>query len=283
MDKKHLLLLVIGCLLLTTNPIAATTRKEAPNKTTPKPPPEITTSQINDAEPYLTIDQSFDMNVKILPKNFHGHNYEIFFEELESKYAPKDEFETNAAYRNRLEKNNQLFSNFLFALPYEDYPICDYDADKQMIIFKYIKANIDTVNNIYNGNFSLSTNTIRIHNRTYMATDENGTVVEIEENTFNIYGFSIDSELKFEDIEITIPPSEAKAVKENLKILYIGKARPGRVEGLFYKTFSHNEPTMDCLLDHYYNYYLINVNLVAIWVYDYKTGKIYKKINIAQP
>lgn len=72
--------------------------------------------------------------------------------------------------------------------------------------------------------------------------------------------------------------SDAKKYKESLSVLLICKPYI-EDDALTFTSSCHNKPTFDSPIEINDSVLSINVELIEVWIYDFKTGKILYKQN----
>ncbi len=203
-----------------------------------------------------------NINADQLPKRYDGDNSRVV-EILKISHLQKGEFETNEAYAKRtkaLENNVYVFS----------YKPRRFD-ELGGIWKKELSYDIEIKS------FRISLDSIKVIEKlwddvkgSYIGQNAFGAKVRITKGTRNRYNISLPKE-DF-NVDLQIEPAKAKFIAENIRILYWVKLRDVKCRK---KTIN---PTFDNSFDGGY----IECESLSIpmemWIYDFNTGEIFKKV-----
>jgi hypothetical protein len=121
-------------------------------------------------------------------------------------------------------------------------------------------------------------------NRAYTGSNVFGAVQEVTEFEFKEYKlliansaaipFVVSLDPKRLHVEVPMPPEKAKEVKPQIRVMAICKlTAPFTSSGKLHKEPVHDDP-ISVNIDQKY----LNVNISAIWIYNYNTGAVYARI-----
>jgi hypothetical protein len=143
----------------------------------------------------------------------------------------------------------------------------DYDFDKKI---KYVAVK-----------------ELQISRNKYIASNAYGAQIEVTKERINYYGICFVNDQNSKDyenikqIEISLAPDEAKELKDNCGVLFVVKLYPsGTPLTLAREIWYHKEPKYSSPYDITGYKNLINANIISVWVYNIKTGKVYLKKDI---
>jgi tetratricopeptide (TPR) repeat protein len=231
-----------------------------------------------------------------LPPNFIGNNALKIFEALENsnKSQEKGEFETQKQYVDRIsrERRMPLMGNIskdsilAFAVDVNaiDRVITNrYDADEQMMNYEFTpdpcqdkltSSKLDSKDS--KRCFNLEMKIVR--DRNYNATNGFGSKFIVNEKIVFVPSLLIEkwntSELRKSSIRLTI--EKAKEAKHQNSVLMIGKLTSPFIS----KGFLNTKPTQTNPKDWNWLYRYLHLELQEIWIFNQRTGEIYKKINV---
>lgn len=257
----------------------------------------------------------FDLSVSKLPPNYMGHNIAKLYFELEKKFPPKDEFERQESYINRIQS---FKPTDLYAFAIETYPSnSHYNAEKQTLgvsfnIGKYFGndssrwgkelANVRTIShkvseekyigsNAYGAkavvkkrehwDFGIAFSNVQLVSDKYLKLERNYMKHEVQEGSVYVIRGGEFYEITGYKIDINISPDEAKNLKENLGVLLICIPKASKNNELFYKRKDYSRATIDWLYETTTIEHVIFVKVLEMWVYDIKNGQIYAKQKMA--
>lgn len=207
-----------------------------------------------------------NLDAEKLPKEFAGDNRRIV-EILKTSHLQKSEFETEAAHAKRTE----AIENKIYVFSYKPRRVAEYggimdqelsfDAESnsfsiRLFRFKVIEKSWDDVKGSYTGQNAFGAKA-RITKGT-----RNRYFIDLPEETFNF--------------DLQMDPTKANLAAENIRILYWVKLRDVtcRKDSI--------SPTIDNLFDGGYNECACHTIPMEIWIYNFKTGEIFKKVKVEQ-
>lgn len=235
---------------------------------------------------------ALDPSVDDLKPNYLGHDCRALAKKLTSLNPQKGEFETTAAYRERMDSlsNESIVGSVKPGDVVGFVPSSDmlsmfnerYDADSQsMDVSDYIAdSRLMVGGQLVSSKKLVSTLTGR---RTYEGSNAYGKKVSVTSSSYdtcaiafsNMPYMSSPSANKL-SASFTIPADEARIAKGNIAALYVGNLeRPYRVEFSDYL-----KPTIDSPLEASWGGDALVMKLVQVWFFNKQTGKVYKKLAI---
>lgn len=250
--------------------------KKLPTKTTQKPKPITIKATIS--EPIF----KFDETLNTLPVNYLGDKKQQVInaisqlrktEESKDFQLRKDEFETTAQYKKRIEelkKNSGDVSHtkrFVFVL---NYQFSDYDADNQIL-------NITTAFTQINGKISAALGSETITD-SYVGSNAFGATANVSKTITSYYGIEFQGgnatePLVTAQLKMDIPT--AQATKPNIRTLVYFELIPPYINSAQTK----KDPTLYSPSDSTNNSNIFTGKLLQVWFIDQTTGKVlYKKI-----
>jgi len=261
----------------------------------------------------------FNLTVEKLPPNYKGHDIKKLYHELEKKKIPdKDEFETQEAYTKRTQSLFSAVPKDFYAFKVVEFAYFNYDAESQMIEIqvptdysdiqrKVLEKGIhDSIEGGYDlrqmeqmkKGYMKRKNLILIRRvdegkSTYIASNSFGVKTKVTQHRQTLYDLELDNRENFwkglrnkigeRVIKINMPPHEAKNLKENFGLLLI--CRLSHLTDPYRNIsndLSHLEPTLDEPEEYYSSMNFVSVELLEIWVYHIKSGKIFVQEKVEQ-
>lgn len=234
-------------------------------------------------------DAPFDPRITVLPTDFRGTDPVKLYINLYEKFGrPKDEFESSADYKTRLESEKQLpvvgtikVDDTLAFLIYSASVTSTYDADHQIL---HVQLDTDP------GSLAFLLQTGRDNISTYEASNAFGakTTVAKEDDTIVALDVQNSKDFKFNKVEkpdataaigIDLPlnSSKAEAAKPRLSVLVVCKMAAGKTGYITSSTW-RDAPTISNPVDITYKRYSILVKATELWIYDGKTGEVYARV-----
>ena len=244
----------------------------------------------------------FDVNSERLPPNFQGHDVEALYAALQ-KIRPKGEYETSAAYKERLEavRSTSLYGSVLGSsaiaviMPKTDILVGDeegfswtYDADKAVLRLR--------VKNFERGGAFTSSGT-GFSDRSLNWCDDCPPVLTVSSHVVDSgyyegqtalgvwsgirkhyvvgYGLTIDPWDVNTDYDLPLPVSEAKLIRPNLRLVVVGHLEPPWTSPT--QEVWH-EPTLDDPVNKDVKVHVIMFQPEQLWIVDIKSGEILMKI-----
>jgi hypothetical protein len=217
---------------------------------------------------YLRDAIKSSIGTKLSP-NYKGNNIEQVFRQLLTKYPEKGKFETTSEYENKVSSIN-LNEIYAFQIDYPNTTNFKYDPDDEILTLNLKTRSIDDAD-------SIIIKAVGNKVSSYVGTNAFGAKTVIKKYTGVLYGLIPQKEILSNNINIK--PAEAKKHLNTLKVLLICKAfspyilKPPAFTGAYY-----DGPTFSDPIEIDYVAKIINVEILELWIYDYKTGKILEKI-----
>lgn len=273
MRRKFLLLIIVFALSLVFCDTVTAKEKKALKK-------EKTASTLKEKTDIPLVVQ-FDINTEKLPANEEVTDivklYSMLAEKLPFK---KDEFETTDEYEKKKASAMSYISGNIYAFKIEKTGsagsgiyIEPYNADLKQF-------EVSVSNNIV----------VKESSSTYSYIGENayGAKRSVTATGGTKHEIIVRDNYLIEKLKITIPPDKAKTLKNNIGFLFICKPalRPYKPsyghEGndLLHTGSSYRAATMDNPYELIFNMKYINVEALAVWVYDSSTGEILLKTQL---
>ena len=244
----------------------------------------------------------FDSSATTLPIDFRGNNQKELFEKIiiTIKKNKKDEFETTEQWKQRVDSNlsqniyGNININSLLSFVKDnsnatyDYNFI-YDADNKLINldFSVYNWNID-INNDNLERYSIDLDEISSSTSSYVGENAYGAktnAIEITSNRIRLILNNYNEYLpllmtnkyspKMKIVINNIDATKAKSLKNTISLLFVVKlVSPYAAVTEKYFQATRNSPRGGTF---------INSNLITsiseIWVYDRKTGEVFKKID----
>jgi hypothetical protein len=187
---------------------------------------------------------------------------------LLNKYPEKGKFETTSEYENKVSLIN-LNEIYAFQIDYKYTTNIKYDPDDEILTLDLETKSIDNEDSII-----IKAVGNKVSN--YVGTNAFGAKTVIKKYTGVLYGLIPNKEILSNNIKIK--PAEAKKHLNTLKVLLICKAytlyklKPPAFTGAYY-----DSPTFTNPVEFDFVAKIINVEIIELWIYDAKTGKILGK------
>ena len=246
-------------------------------------PPQSQIKMTTDSGGFLT--SSFDRNIETLPSEFMGHRVVDIILKSGKAFAPKDEFETTADYRVRIEKapDTILFgsvtSKSTFAVRAYYKSVFRYDADRQIATIDLnhnMLRNLDQRNVIHRYADQLCSLVLLVDSD--HDTDDGktsfffGLMIVLSRPAENF-------PIPLRPILINLSPEKARAAKESYKILCVFETEPldelidnPDVTPILEAEFLPK----DSETENFSSLYIYSKN-IEFWVYNGETGEVYQK------
>ena len=200
---------------------------------------------------------SINMDAKQLPKRFVGDNEKIV-DIINASYFEKSEYETKEAYERRkkvLENKMYVFSHALDE--YENETV--YNAEESALI---INISPSMPKNIYKSSHNLKASHI----------GQNAFGARTKVYTGTMYDYWIKIELPEYKLALQMEPEKAKIFRENIMMLCWVKILD--VECVRRPLTA----TYNAAIDGLHIIFTGKASIAEIWLYNFKTGEIYKKL-----
>jgi hypothetical protein len=199
-----------------------------------------------------------NMDTKQLPKSFVGDNKNIV-DIIDASYVEKSEYETNEAYKQRkktLENKVYVFSHGLDEYKNETA----YNAEEKALI---ITLSPSMPKSIYKSFHNLK--------KSYIGQNAFGAKTQVREGT--IYEYMINMELPHCKFDFPMEPKQADIFRENIRILFWVKILDVECRK------NYREATYDIPIDGALIKFTGKASIVEMWLYNFETGEIYKKLS----
>lgn len=208
-----------------------------------------------------------------LPQYYKGHDFKKIFLRLSA--VSKNEFEKTADYEKRLKAIN-IEDVYAFRIFDKDLGLnaaAAYDPDSERFNVKINTSDIFVgPHNFPISSFVALKTTHKFSS--YIGTNAFGAKKEIIKDEGAKEGVHIVNNDLSVAISFDMPIKDAKKYKNNVDILLICKPYIDENNVLSFTGIQSKEPTFDSPIETSYFISGINVELLEIWVYDFKTGKI---------
>lgn len=240
--------------------------------------------------PYSTA--ALDPLVEDLKPNYFGHDCRALAKKLRSLNPEKGEFETTAAYKDRLDSisgkvvvGSIKLGDVVGFVPSTDMlPMFSeqYNADDQSLkLVDYIADGGGMA-----GGHLAATKKLEASlrsRRTYAASNAYGKGVDVTSSNYDTCALAFSNVDYMRSMSayqlstsFTLPPDEARAAKGNITTLYVGN-----LERPYLKEFSdYLKPTIDTPREAAWVGDALVMKLVQVWFFNKQTGKVYKKLDI---
>lgn len=249
----------------------------------------------------------FDDSVEKLPANFIGHDPKKLYETLAEKIKEKDEFETTAAYEERIKRAatdplfGQLVTQSAFAVSVNlgegaksvsMSKAAKYDADKELL-----QVNIFVDDGPYDASVDFADKAASLYTDvaedktlgTYTGENAYGAKREIVKRERWLYNILINDAKRFKidtgdtldslpwliNLKFIVPMNVeiAKSAKPNLRMLVIFNLSPPYTKN----ETSYSEPKIDNPSEVTIHDYYVCADVKSIWLYNGITGEVYAK------
>lgn len=216
-----------------------------------------------------------------LPPNYKGHDFQKTYTKYFETLLGKGEFEKSDVYEKRLHSIN-LDEVYAFAITDKDTLEITYDPDKEVVdieikplsAYRFLPKT-DGDNSIWP---FIILKTTKKKVSSYVGSNAFGAKKVIKKYEANKYGVQVE---KNNSVSFSMPIREAKKYKDNMSILLICKPQIKNDVLAFIGSY-YSEPTFDNPVEISYGVLGLNMELLSIWVYDSKTGKIHYKQHMEQ-
>lgn len=226
----------------------------------------------------------FDTGISVLPENYSGVEIISFYNKLSKSIQPKDEFETTDAYNKRVYNGcpKEMFS-FVKTTKYKgggwDSFTSKYSPDDGVLTVSYGPARYHLTRTGYELGYIKLIRTNERENE-YVASNAYGAKTTVSSYHGDEYGIKVINKKAFDTKEFTIKltPDEARAAKNDVSFLIIGKIEPSDNPLSITATDSnYSSATIDCPVEYFYRLKLVCLKVYEVWVFNKKTGVIYVK------
>ena len=285
----------------------ATTPSEEP-ATTPSEEPATTPSEEPATTPSEELDYSMssvDLSADKLPPKFAGHDPEYIYKTLASRFRPKGEFETTPEFEERLRTDQEkplvgdLTIHCILASTYcadsgRGRKIL-YDADRRVLQIspqivptttRYLvdqsppleqeleqKEEVHTVELkqiVDDKGVYVGSNAYGVKRDIHQVDEYNYLLIF---NNFEDFGLVTDNYYRA-TLEVPMDADTAKVAKSHLRTMFLY-----RLVSPVIKIWTYTRrPEIDDPRDGDCNRYYLNAMVEEIWLYDFETGEIYKKL-----
>lgn len=302
MKKWSLLLLVLIIFSVTFSGSVSAKEKKPGSKQKKK-------AEVVDTTPLMPFDSTVDK----LPPNYKGTDIIKLYSSLVKK-APlkKEEFETTADYEKKIAA---AVPADIYAFKIDEgsglrgLRIKPYNADSQQFQIT-LETEWLSKHTIEDYRASFIVKTIDKGSRSYIGANAFGATREVTDFSANQYGIVLVNQQDFGsssyddnkyniktpltsvrtvNISISVPSDRARMLKDNIGVLllckpalYSSNERVSLKRGndLLFEKFDSSQATIDSPTSHLYERKYINVEVLAIWIYDIRTGEVLSKTQI---
>lgn len=243
---------------------------------------------------------SFNINSNQLPANYKGSDIVRLYKSYLNKISlTKDEYETSAQYEKRISDvvTDEIYA---FKLDLRSMLLTEaYNADEQKMDITFIAESVDKSN--MRAAFIIKE--IDKGSDSYIGTNAFGAIQKVTQYRGLQYGIALvdkigrgresflsDHAFKKTTFEFNILPEKAKMLKNNIGVLLVcvpslyksSINRDLRFKGndLIFTTSYYSEATFDNPTSLSYDRKFVNAEVLAVWVYNIKTGEIVFKKQI---
>jgi hypothetical protein len=244
---------------------------------------------------------SIDLAIDQLPKNYKGDDIVNAYTKLQNMFPPKDEFETTSQYVDRLNSSAKDVERNVYAFKYQEneyalfYRKPKYKADEECLEISLVLEWMHILR--FGEKYDRDVNWdeikgIRIKNikeKEYFSKESNlyGVTVNVKTTIGKTFEVAVVNYECFNDryqykINLkNLPAQKAREAVDNIGVLLICRPkRPSKMENLIANGPDFREAKIDNPFRHKYRIYYLYVELLGIWVYNFKTGEIYDKLKI---
>ena len=251
----------------------------------------------------------FDINQETIPQGYKGTDIVALYSLL-GKNAPleKNEFETTAEYEKRVASatpGDVYACRIEEKSAYRGLKIKPYNADTQEYQIT-VETEYLSEHNFKDHRASLIVKTLDERSESYVGSNAFGATRKVTRFTATQYGIALVNQKEFgysqydNDgryniktvlssirkvyIYIQIPIDRARSLKDNIGALLLFKPALYRSDtkytidnkgnSLIFETRDSSRATIDHPTSHFYERRYINVEALAIWIYDIRTGEI---------
>lgn len=306
MKKWTLVLLIVLIFSVALDNAAIAKGKKASNRQKG----ETASAEVGDTSPLVP----FDINAEKLPPNYKGTNIVKLYSSL-AKKAPlkKKEFETTAEYERKIA---EAVTDDIYAFKIEaagtglrGLKVHPYDADSQTL-----KIDLETEylskSTLEDYRASLIVKTLDKSSSSYIGSNAFGATRLVSKYRETQYGIALVNQQDFGksryddafskiktimtsvreiNMKIEIPIDKAKTLKNNIGVLLLCKPAPYKSNAiisdnqgndLIFENYYYSGATIDSPSVESYDRKYINVEVLAIWVYDIRTGEVLLKTQL---
>lgn len=227
----------------------------------------------------------FDVSIEQLPRDYQGDSIEQLFSRFLA--PPKSEFETTEQYQARLIKPT---GGEVYAFPLQNVavgPNIAYNADKGELVIEILEdwgivASYTPNRNVRAVSVKKTTLT-----STYPGGNAFGATVQVRKSDESVYGLVIPGPApgpgteRFHRFTLSVPADDARELKSKnrIGILFICEPDVRTDIPLTITGFDYTKPTLNSPYETTVNYHYLRVNLLALWLYDTATGRIFQKLD----
>ncbi|MEI6152713.1 MAG: hypothetical protein WCQ90_01335 [Deltaproteobacteria bacterium] len=262
-----------------------------------------------DASPLIP----FDIDAEKLPPHYKGTDivrlYSLFAKKTPLK---KEEFETTVEYEKKIA---EAVSSDIYAfrieegsgLPVHGLRVGPYDADTQSFRIS-LETEWLSKFTFMDYRASIIVKTLKMRSRSYLGSNAFGAMREVTRFSAIQYGLALVNQEDFgsssyddnkyniktpltsiRNVNITIqsPPDKARTLKDNIGVLLLCKpvlykpnieeVHKNKGNDLIFESFDSSQATIDDPTSHLYERKYINVEILAIWIYNIRTGEVILK------
>lgn len=222
-----------------------------------------------------------DVNVDRFPPGYRGADFDAVFRSKQSK--PKGEYETSAAYLERLKG----LSGGLYAFGFTPEEV-KYDADKQALIVVLRSDQAYTGGSLYSYDFDRSSLVVRESDKvtgSYTGQTGLGVRVKVRKDTQTdrslVVGIATSRFFNLTSITLPMLPESALALRPSLSYFYVCQLAPGEVGPARNVTVSI-PPEYPYNNDRTLLFRYLYVDKVSVWTVNSKTGEVISKTDLIE-
>ena len=212
----------------------------------------------------------------VLPEGYSNDDIVALYDVLEYSYSPKGEFETQAAYEKRMRTEYEGKTRYFFvkeilegwvAKGAPGYNYLKYDAENQIVTLKRVLKLFDGKVKIKRTKYS---------REEYEAVNGFGAKVIVSAYKGTDYGIFVENQSDFrKEIDVSLSPSDARALKENLGLLFVCEIKKDNEkgylkDGLTFKKAEFSSPRSYAFIEQY-----VRVEVIEIVIFNRETGFVY--------
>lgn len=213
-----------------------------------------------------------------LPPNYKGDDFQKVYSRFFKTIFGKNEFEKTADYKKKMQAINQN-EIYAFQIAEKDSLQIEYDADEEMLRVKIDAIYVTEITPITKFIDFIVLTTKNKKASSYVGQNAFGAKTLIKKHEGDKYGVRIVSNSQSSySISLGLSPNEAKKQKNNISALIICKPYIAD-DTLAFVGGYYNEATFSNPIEISYTASGINIELLEIWLYNFKTGGILHKMS----
>lgn len=212
----------------------------------------------------------------VLPEGYKNDDIVVLYNDLKQKYPPKDEFETQAAYEKRMRVEYEGKTKYFFvkeileggvAKGAPGYNYLKYDAENQIITLKRVLKLFDGKVKIKRTKYS---------REEYEAVNGFGAKAIVTSHSGIDYGILVENQSDLiKEIDVSLSPSDARALKENLGLLFVCEIKKDNEKGYLKKGFTYKRAEFRSPRSYAFPEQYVRVEVIEIVIFNRETGFVY--------